>query len=108
MSVGGLKISGANRGEWITSSSDVWLEPIAQNPYRWITEDDPRVPTMQYRPYYLRRLNLFGREINVWVPDFAVRSEQAMNDWAIENLLNANTSNALRTYGVVPPRSDVA
>ncbi len=107
MSVGGLKISGANRGEWIVSSSDVWLEPIAVPPRAFGFPVSGDVET-RYRPYYLRRLNLFGREINVWVPDFAARSEEAMNDWAIENLLNANTSNALRTYGVVPLRSDVA
>lgn len=97
---GGLKISGKQRGEWIVSESTVWIEVIQTNP-RYRTPDAVEQDYPQTRPYYLRTLFLFGRSLKVWVPDYACKSMEIMNDWAIDNLLNTNTSNAMRTYGVM-------
>lgn len=94
---GGLKLSGMRRGEWIVSNSDVWLEEIPL-PVRYPRdlESDPRSP--QHRPYYLRKLALFGRVLMVWIPDYAMTSDEAMNRWAIDQILNSHVANAMNTY----------
>ncbi len=107
MSVGGMKISGSRKGEWIISSSDVYFEVI-RKPLRFGELDSIEDDELQYRPYYLRRIALFGKWLNIWVPDYAARSEAAMDEWAIENLLNSTVSRGLRTYGVVPSKNPAA
>lgn len=99
---GGLKISGMRRGEWIVHDSDVLMEPIPDSRATYagkygIGGDEPR------RPYYLRRLALFGRELYVWIPDYAMRSTEEMNQWAIDKLLSSHVSNAMNTYGTRLP-----
>jgi hypothetical protein len=102
---GGLKISGKQRGEWIVSESTVWIESVVRPPTAASkTPGEANVPYT--RPYYLRTLFLFGRSLKVWVPDYACKSIEVMNDWAIENLLNTHTSNAMRTYGTAELHAD--